>query len=95
LTTAASGGAVATRATIATVAAVTSQHRVAIAAHEGDADDRDENRDAQNQCTIHPNPPQNRYRTVRKSKNDLPSGVAISRADGGREKQELALSIVC
>jgi hypothetical protein len=40
-------------ATAATVAAVTSQNLV-VTAHQGDADDREENRDPENQCTIHP-----------------------------------------
>lgn len=38
----------------AAVTTVTSQNRVVVTAHEGDADDREEHRDAQNQKTIHP-----------------------------------------
>jgi hypothetical protein len=36
------------------MAAVTSDHLVVLTTHEGDADDREENRDPKNQCTIHP-----------------------------------------
>lgn len=52
--TAAIATAVATAAAVATVTAVTGHHLVVLTANQGDADDRDENRDAQNQCTIHP-----------------------------------------
>ncbi len=34
--------------------AVTGHHRIVVTADEGDADDREENRDAKNQETIHP-----------------------------------------
>ena len=49
------------------IAAVTGQNLV-LTAHQGDADDREKNRDAKQQCTIHPKfLQQNRYRTVRDS----------------------------
>jgi hypothetical protein len=47
-----------TIATATTVTTVTSNGHL-LTAHQGDADDREENRDAQNQRAIHPrNPPQ-------------------------------------
>ena len=36
------------------MAAVASHDSIALTADEGDADDREKDRDAQNQCTIHP-----------------------------------------
>src|SRR5690606_19662472 len=52
--------AIAARAATAVASPVTgatatmTRNRLAGAAREGQADDREENRDAQNQCTIHP-----------------------------------------
>jgi hypothetical protein len=37
----------------ATIATVTGDRGVAFTTQQGDADDREENRDAKNQCTIH------------------------------------------
>ncbi len=67
--TAASGGpaAIATipAAAIAAIAAMAG-HDLVFTAQEGDADHREENRDAKHQCSIHPKfLQQNRYRTVR------------------------------
>jgi hypothetical protein len=45
--------AIATASAIAAMAAVTG-HGLALTAHQGDADHREENRDAKDQCTIHP-----------------------------------------
>jgi hypothetical protein len=41
------------RTTMTAVATVTG-HGLAVTAHQGDADNREENRDAKNQCSIHP-----------------------------------------
>jgi hypothetical protein len=41
------------RTTMTAVATVTG-HGLAVTAHEGDADNREKNRDAKNQCSIHP-----------------------------------------
>jgi hypothetical protein len=67
--TAASRGAAAIAAGAAragaAIAAVTG-HNLVFTAHQGDADHREEDRDAKQQCTIHPKfLQQNRYRTVR------------------------------
>jgi hypothetical protein len=52
----------------AAMATMTGQSRVVLTAHEGDADHREKDRDAKNQCTIHPIfLQQNRYRTVRRT----------------------------
>jgi hypothetical protein len=66
---AASGGAAAIAtiptAAIAAIAAMAG-HDLVFTAQEGDADHREENRDAKHQCSIHPKfLQQNRYRTVR------------------------------
>jgi hypothetical protein len=42
-------------AATAAVAAVASDGRVVFSAQQGDADHREEHRDAESQCTIHPN----------------------------------------
>jgi hypothetical protein len=58
----------ATITTRTTVAAVTGHSRVAFTAQKGDADHREERRDAKNQCTIHSKIlHKDRYRTVRES----------------------------
>jgi hypothetical protein len=68
--------AVTTTATTArAMAAVTSQNLVAVTAQEGNANDREKDRDSENQCTIHPRFLQqklNRYRT-QKNSNVRPS----------------------
>ncbi len=45
----------ATVAAAATMTTMASHYRVALTAHESDPDHREEDRDAKNQCTIHPN----------------------------------------
>jgi hypothetical protein len=50
--------------TTATATAVTGHGLVVLTAHESDADDREENRDAQYQCTIHQKTSTKQYRTV-------------------------------
>ncbi len=66
----ASGASAAAIAAVAAAAgaaiAAVSGHDLVLTADQGDADHREENRDAKNQCTIHPKfLQQNRYRTVR------------------------------
>jgi Ni/Co efflux regulator RcnB len=71
---------IATTITTATMATMTSHSRL-LTANQGDADDREENRDAQNQRTIHPQSSNKRYRnlgpkvrpnTKRRSRGSLP-----------------------
>jgi hypothetical protein len=52
-TTATTAAAAITATASATMAAVASHSRI-FAAHEGETNDREENRDTQHQCTIHP-----------------------------------------
>ena len=53
-----------TRATVATMATMAGDCNV-LTAQEGDAQDRDEDRDTENQCTIHPRILQQKKRNVR------------------------------
>lgn len=73
---AAAAGMTATTATTAitatTTARVTSLHLGALTAQEGDADEREEDRDAKDQCTIHFKLLKNRYRTKRNSNTAVP-----------------------
>ena len=64
--TAAAAVAAAATAVATTATMTTGQSRV-VGAHQGNTDDRDKQRDPEEQCTIHSNPPTNRYRSVRDS----------------------------
>lgn len=65
----------------AAMATMTSEHRIALTAHEGDANHREEDRDAKNKCTIHPKfLQQNRYRTERNTQAVV--RVSAPRSDG-------------
>ncbi|HET6882371.1 MAG TPA: hypothetical protein VFI31_19555 [Pirellulales bacterium] len=56
--------AIATDASAGATAATMTSQSLTIAPNEGDTDDREKNRDAEQQSTIHPKvPPTNRYRT--------------------------------
>jgi len=56
--------AIAARGAIAAVTTMTSNSRI-LTADEGDAQDRDEDRDTEKQCTIHSSNPPKKYRNVR------------------------------
>lgn len=78
----------------ATIAAVTG-HDLVLTAHQGDADDREEDRDAKQQCTIHPKfLQQNRYRTVR-DLNQRPSLPNLFPPRDGRRKGGTFGQVLC
>jgi hypothetical protein len=52
--TAGSGTATTVASASATMATMASQRRVVLTAQQGDANHREKDRDAKNQCTIHP-----------------------------------------
>jgi hypothetical protein len=62
--------------------AVTGDGHVLLTAHEGDANHREENRDAENKSTIHPKILQHKTGTYHSGPNSLPSSSRIPLCDG-------------
>jgi hypothetical protein len=55
-------------------------------AHQGDADDREENRDAKHNKTIHPRSSKKTYRYRKRNDFPMPSEVLQPRLDGTRSE---------